>query len=491
MPSKGISNYLKESNGQTQYNEPLGLLYLASFIRENGFDTSIYDLNTDVLQLQARTHEEFLDTVTDRLLAHNPAVIGVGTFTAFMTENLEIARRVKCKNPDIKVVFGGPHSTFLDEQGLQEGWVDAAVRKEGEVAFLELLRRYERGADTQSIPGTTVLRDGRIQRNEQQSFVQELDTIPHPARDLISSDYYKLGKRMNICSARGCPSACTYCVSPFMWDRTVRFRSAKNIEEEISSFLKEHQGELPQGFHINFVDDTFALKTRRVFEVSEMMGQHKIPWFINTTVNTAKPNVLKAMYHGGCTKIKYGLESANQRVLDLVKKQQTVEMMRNAVIDAKDVGYITQGSFILGSPTETEDEILNTIAFARSVPLDFAFFFISTPYPGTEMSEKFVPGGLDVITGVEKFNPKSPFYGEYDAISPQRKRELLAFAYHDFYIDHHDLTPGPEYEHITDPLERVGYIQSITHQLHKKLGSYSGITNFLGRTGADVPFRNA
>jgi len=465
-PLKGIFNYISgKEKRKEEYVEPLGLLYLASYLRKNKLSVDILDLNVYNGPDDAPTS---LDDIVNSCIKDNPKIVGFPTYTALFPDIAYISKNIH-KKSKTKIVFGGPHSSFFDEESLIEGNADFVIKKEGEETLLELtLAILKNNKDFFKIPGISYMISNKIIRTKPRKRIINLDKLSFPARDLISSKYYS-ESRLNLITSRGCPFSCIYCVSPHYWDKKVTFRSVKNIKLELKQFFSNYT-QLSDSFYINFLDDTFTLggKKRNV-ELAKMLQNFGYEWHIFSRVDTVNGEILKTFYDSNCRMIRFGIESGNERILSLFKKNQTLAQISKTVEIAKSVGLTTHGSFMICSPTETEKEVYETIEFTKKIPLDFAFFFITTPYPGTRMMDLYASPDLKKdYSAVDKFGTNIPFFGEHEKISLLRKADLLAEAYYQFYITHKKLPLSEKYYSLTNPIEKFGEIQNIIMKYYYK-----------------------
>jgi len=194
----------------------------------------------------------------------------------------------------------------------------------------------------------------------------------------------------NLVSSRGCPYSCTFCFKD-MWGHKWRGRSPENIIREMELLYDTYN---VNGFFFN--DDTFVLDRERVLEFCRQLVDKKlkIVWYCNGRVNLMNEEMLAAMYEAGCHGIAYGIESGNQQVLDSMKKNETLDQVREVVAWTKQAGIHVTGYFMLGMLGETRDTILETMAFARELELDFHGFSLTTPIPGTELYDSALEAGL-------------------------------------------------------------------------------------------------
>jgi len=187
-----------------------------------------------------------------------------------------------------------------------------------------------------------------------------------------------------IITTRGCPYSCTYCSAPITAGKRMRYRDPKNVVDEIEMLINEYGVK-----EIQIEDDNFTLKRKHCMHICEEILKRKIKvlWSLPNGVRIDKldKEMLILMKKSGCVSMALGIESANQRILDMIKKDLNQEIVRKTVQDVADVGIETVGFFMIGFPTETKQEIENTINFALTLPLTRANFTKVTPLPGTEL----------------------------------------------------------------------------------------------------------
>ena len=358
---------------------PLGLLYVAAALEQEGHVVGIIDLNAERLK----------DTDVQRSVK-NADIVGI---TGMVTEFAEVVRLVdlvKNANKNTRVIMGGPLATTFHRELLEASEADFVVIGEGERTAVNLISAIGNGGGFSDIKGIAYRNSDEIIVAEPMEPIADLDTISFPARHLVnmnrlSQNHFKnFGLKMkgfgdikstNLISSRGCPYSCTFCFKD-MWGTKWRARSAKNIIEEMDLLYNEYG---INGFVFN--DDTFVLDKKRVFELCELIKDKglDVVWYCNGRANLMQEDMLKAMYDAGCRGIAYGIESGNQQILDSMKKSITLDQVRNAVRWTKEAGIHVSGYFMIGMLDETKETIRETIAFAKELELDFYGFSITTP----------------------------------------------------------------------------------------------------------------
>ena len=373
---------------------PLGLTYIAAVLEKEGDDVEIIDMN-------ARK-------VSDQHLRQTVRGVDLVGITGMITEYQEILRITKIikeADSNVKVVLGGPLPTTIPEELLQMSPADFVVIGEGERTIVTLTAALKRGGDLASIAGIGYKNGEQVFITDRPEHIADLDTIPFPARHLLDMKRYTrnqfhnfstkmagIGKirSTNMITSRGCPYSCTFCFKD-MWGHKWRGRSPENIVAEIALLNAEYG---INGFFFN--DDTFVLDTKRVLRFCQLIMESRlnIAWYCNARVNLVSKELLEAMYASGCREVAYGIESGNQQVLDAMKKNITIEQVRNAVMWTKEAGIRANGFFMIGLPGETKETIHQTIAFAEELDMDFYGFSLVTPLPKTELYQAALTKGL-------------------------------------------------------------------------------------------------
>jgi len=369
---------------------PLGILYIAAVLEADGVEVKVIDPRPRI--------EEGYDYVGE-ILRTEPHIVGFTLLSNQVKKALPIIHELKRRRPNVKVIVGGPHATFMYEQLLAEP-IDVAVIGEGELTSRELVRALMGGKPLKAVKGIAYKgKSGKIVRTEDRGFIENLDDLPLPARHLVDMSFYAkrsvnirglYKKTLSIMTSRGCPGECIFCASPIMWRRQVRYRSPKNVLDEMEMLYNKYNLE---GFTI--LDDTFALNGRHVHEICEGMRKRGIDviWNCQGRVNTATRAMLGDMVKAGCVQIEYGVESGSQRILDIAKKQVTVKQIEDAFRMSKEFPIRRFANFIVGFPSETREDIELTRKLAARIGADHYEFFVLTPYPGTEILDIAIKNG--------------------------------------------------------------------------------------------------
>ena len=390
----------KEYKNVPTINLPLGILYLGQVLKDNGHKVILYDHYVS---------RKSIKEVVDWLKKVKPDALGFSVLSANLPTANAIAKEVKEWNPHLPIIYGSYLPTFCAQEILNNyEYVDFCVRGEGELTIVELLDALENNRSVENIAGISYREEGRLIDNPDRPLIEDLDSLPFPDRSLLHQAYQYHGKITTIISSRGCPFACRFC-SCWKFSRgRWRFRSVENVIEEMRYLQANGYYELL------FTDDCFNAKPQRVLNLCHLMRKEKLDFAWHSIGRVTQSNVrfLRTMVEAGCKTLTYGIESANQRILDYYNKKATPDMAITAVKNAKKAGIENIGAgFIIGAPSETSEEILNTIKFGLNLQtcglnnLQFQILFVS---PGTALFQEFAEQGY--------INPETDWAKEISAV---------------------------------------------------------------------------
>jgi radical SAM superfamily enzyme YgiQ (UPF0313 family) len=335
----------------------------------------------------------------ERIKLIYPRIIGLSVCTPDYRIIDNVAFLVKNKFPEIKVVMGGPHPTLDADGVLSFPHVDFVIRGEGEYSFLELCRAIvsEDGSHFKNIRGLSFKEEGRVAHNPDPPRIDNLDEIPFPARHLIPlmkyRNYGRVYKRKPVgvmITSRGCPLQCIFCAHE-IFGRKYRFMSAPRIVEEIK-ILQGRYGVK----EILFREDNFTANRKRVFEFCDILIKEKvdISWMCLADANSITEEMAVRMKEAGCWHIGIGVESGNQEIIQILKKNIKLERVEKVFNFLQKVGIKTLAFFMIGNYLDNRETIEDTIRFANRLNTDFAIFTITTPFPKTELFDLAVANNL-------------------------------------------------------------------------------------------------
>jgi anaerobic magnesium-protoporphyrin IX monomethyl ester cyclase len=403
----------------------LGLAYLAAVLEKNQFQVDLIDCQTSRF-----AREEFRKEIRKR----QPDVVGITSTILTYKSALQIAKIAKDACPKCLTVLGGPFVSFWDEKALQESAsVDIIVRKEGENTMLELAERVEAGKEYYDVLGTTCRKKGKIVRNPDRAFIENLDDIPFPARNLWPIECLeKYGTaRFQVMTSRGCVNWCNFCTEVRMDGRKYRMRSPKNVVDELE-FLHNTYG----AKYFAFLDDAFTVDKERAVKICEEIKNRKlnIDWTCETRVDLITKDLLLKMKEAGCVAIWYGIESGSQLVLNAMGKGISLKQIVKAFKMTKDAGMKPNPNVILGFPGETKETAWKTIRFIRRLAPEYmGCYTVATPYPGTPMYNLIKEKGWLKITDFEKYDTGTPTF-ETPTLCMKELKEIYDQVFKEFYL---------------------------------------------------------
>ncbi len=388
-PNESIESY--EVRKASASFPPLGILYLASVLEQEGNEVSILD--------QPAMGYSVSETVK-WLEKKDPDVVG---FSALMSSGRLaglLSRRIKETNPDIITLIGNHYATFNPERILSKHpSIDIVVRGEAEETIVDLAKHLQAEDDLTQVNGIAFRKQGKVTLTHERELLQNLDLLPFPNRKLLSAEYHCFIAGVNIApkkftgvlSSRGCSYSCRFCNCAAIFRNSWRPRSAMNTLDELRQLGNDGYKQLV------FVDDNFTLNPSRVVELCRGMRKEKLDleWIAEGRVDVRSSEMFREMVAAGLRVMYFGIENANQRLLDYYNKKATPEHAEKAVRTARKAGVdIIVGSFVIGASDETREEIQKTIDFAKRIPLDIPQFNILHAYPGNDIWAEFVKKGL-------------------------------------------------------------------------------------------------
>lgn len=339
---------------------PLGLLYLAAVLREDGIDVAVVDLT-------GRPVEGCDSGIPD---GHH--VYGFSTLTVTYGITLGLATAVRRRNPSALLVAGGPHATALPQRLLDDGF-DVVVRGEGERSLRQIVRALGDGAVVRGIV------DGVPEA--------DLDLLPFPAFDQVDvAGYTRIVDRrrsLSVLTSRGCPYRCTFCSSNIMGTgRPLRFRSPENVAAELSW--------LDEGFgirHIRFQDDLFTVGLERIRALAPLLARQEIVYRCFARVGTCSAEMCQLLAGSGCRHVSLGIESGCERILrsPALNKGYSADAIRATLQSLATAGLTVRIYLLVGVPGETDDTVAESIEVLRRCPWQEFIVYPLIAYPGTPL----------------------------------------------------------------------------------------------------------
>ena len=362
---------------------PLGALYVAAMTERDGHQVKVMDGTATRYSIEENLAE------VDSFM---PDVVGIsGHINTILLAN-ELGRAIKKKHPQIKIVMGGPHITALPLETMENESVDYVVVGEAEYSFVDLLRYIESGkGNIEDISGLYYRQDGEVKFTKPPVRITDLDSLPFPARHLIPMEnyihrgYYVSfgfeGKHLNLIASRGCPNNCFFCCKA-MFGRKVTYRSVNNIVDEIEQETKKY--DIP---NFELSDYDFTIQPKMTYEFCNELKRRTLDlkWYCKMRVNNVTEDLLRTCRDAGMRRVSFGIESADENVLELMRKNIDLNKVEQVFKWTKKLGVISIAFFMVGNPGDTEETVEKSLRFSDRLECDLPNFTIATPIPGTEL----------------------------------------------------------------------------------------------------------
>ncbi len=361
---------------------PLGLCYIAATVRQAGYSVRILDA-------PALNYE--LSHTIDDIRHANADFIGITASTVSITRAAELANAIKKQGIMAPVIIGGPHVSAIPQETLEEFKdFDIGVISEGEYTLPEVISCQKNNGSLNNIPGIVFREGANIILTPPRSRIENLDALPLPAWDLLPwlPKYYKPAphsyKRLpssTLVTSRGCNGTCTFCARPFMGEKYRSHSAASTLR------MIEHLVTVYGVRDVMFYDDNFLLDRHRVTQICEeiLKRNYHISWSCLARTDIMPEDFFKLLKRAGCWQIAYGIESADQTILDNLKKRTTIEKVREMIRKTNEAGIHTRGYFMIGCPGETLATIEKTTQFITTSGLKDFHVTFCTPMPGAEL----------------------------------------------------------------------------------------------------------
>ncbi len=383
---------------------PIGIAYLAAELRAGGahvdvLDCVIEDINTEYFFNGTEYFGLRLEEIKARIAEGSYDVVGVSCqFSNLVEMSVEVCRVAKEECGVAHVVVGGSHASASPEALLESNIIDYVFIGESEKSILEFSRALDEKnvSSIRKIDGLAYMDNGKVHISPKRSFIENLDEIHFPARDLFPMEkyftmsspmggVYKSKRNTTIITSRGCTAKCSFCATTRFWGTKFRYRSAENVLRELQE-LKETYGVE----EVQFQDDNFTLNKKRALEICQGMRDRKLNLHWSTPQGIAlwaiDEEIIDSMSMSGCHYAAAAIESGNQRVLrEVINKPLKLDKVPSLCKHFKKRGITLSAFFVVGFPDETLDEIRETFDFASKCNLDLANFVFATPLPGSPL----------------------------------------------------------------------------------------------------------
>jgi anaerobic magnesium-protoporphyrin IX monomethyl ester cyclase len=371
---------------------PIGIMSLSAVLKRAGHECVMFD----------QAHPETPTAVIiEEIRRQRPTLVGLSFLSTTSYPYAKVlARQIRAADAHVRLAFGGVFATLNDEfVKLQCPEVDFVCRGDGEQLVLDLLERLD---DPSAVAGLTWSKDGQPVRNPNRPLDRNLDQWPIPDRESLGLDFIEsmpldvpavlsMDRFTTMQTSRGCPWPCVFCDIPIFNEGKWRSRSAEHVVNEFKQLREQGYGS------VYFVDDHFLLQPKRIQAICQGINDAgvTIQWGCEGRVDSTAQHLFPAMAKAHCRTLMFGIESGSQKVLDRLKKDQTLEQVETAVRNAKRAGIeIVHGFFVVGSPEESVEDMRATFDFAARLPLDTFGFNRLCVYRGTPLWHEYVTRGL-------------------------------------------------------------------------------------------------
>ena len=371
---------------------PIGIMSLSAVLKRAGHECVMFD------QANPETPNS---VIIEEIRRQQPNLIGLSFLSTTSYPYAKVlARQIRAMDSSVRLAFGGVFATLNAELvKIQCPEVDFICRGDGEQLILDLLERMD---DPAAVAGLTWAKDGKVINNPNRPLDRDLDQWPYPDRESLPLDFVEsmpldvpavlsMERFTTMQTSRGCPWPCVFCDIPIFNEGKWRSRSPQHVIDEFKHLQKNGYGA------VYFVDDHFLLQPKRIEAICRGINDAgvNIQWGCEGRVDSTAQHLFPAMAKAHCRTLMFGVESGSQKVLDRLKKDQTLEQVESAVDNAKAAGIeIVHGFFVVGSPDETVEDMRATFDFASRLKLDTFGFNRLCVYRGTPLWKEYVARDL-------------------------------------------------------------------------------------------------
>ncbi|MFD3158851.1 B12-binding domain-containing radical SAM protein (plasmid) [Haloimpatiens sp. FM7330] len=367
----------------------LGTLSLATILKKDKYDVEIIDFNYLYRKKYIKYHNEYhkdTDNMVKYILKFNPKIVDFYTMTNSYCTSLLLAKKLKEKRPDIKILFGGPQASLTAIDSMKAfPWIDAIGVGEGELTIKKLVDILLENKSFNNIKGVVYRKNGQVCFNGKESLIEDLDSLPMLDYSLVNVEDLSA---MPLDVGRGCPFGCIYCSTKTFWQRYFRLKSSERIIREIK-FVIDNYGIRT----FNFVHDIFTVNKLKVMEFCDLLLKNKIniKWRCSARIDTLDEEMIKKMKESGCESIYLGIETGSERMQKIINKNLNLSDVKSKIKILNKYKIEVTASFIYGFPGETIDnvrETLRLIDILRKEGVKHTQLHLLGILPGTELYEK-------------------------------------------------------------------------------------------------------
>lgn len=345
-----------------------GLAYLAASINKTNHELKVVDLNN--YRIPGEDLIQFIEEF-------NPDAVGISVKTATFLSSSRLAKSIRTKFPEIKLIAGGPHVTLYPEEIIQDvPEFDLALPGECEASLIKLL---------DSIESKSAILKLEKELPTKLDYITWPDFTTHLGVDFARFNY-------PMVTSRGCPYGCIFCSVGLVSGRRWRYRSPESVVAELAAAYEKYNIR-----EFDILDDTFTQDPDRAAQICELLIKRgpSLAWSCPNGVRADKinKNLLKLMRRAGCHTITYGVETADPEIFDSIRKGEKLEDVERAITLTREAGIRVGGYFIIGLPGDSYNKTIAALEYAIRINLDWAHFNILAPYPGTKIYDQIKEEG--------------------------------------------------------------------------------------------------
>ncbi|MDD5594906.1 MAG: radical SAM protein [Candidatus Omnitrophica bacterium] len=434
-PIPGKIKYIREGRCEQRLSSfqymmpPISLVSIAALLEKNGFRVKVLECIGKNLQFK---------DVEKEIAEFKPGLLIINFSTATYFNDLKFAGLVR-NLTSAHLTAIGVHVSALPQETLTQSRLDSVVRGEPETACLDLAQAILQRKGLERVRNLSFKDKQAVVDNLGGNFIEDLNTLPYPARHLIDNNCYSLPTASRpytmVISSRGCPYKCIFCTARQYYGEKPRFRDPKNIITEVEEIIGRFKIK-----DIVMWADTFTLNRDLVMEFCALIKSRnlKFNWMCNSRVDKVDEEMLITMRNAGCKGIAYGIESGVQSILDSAKKGINLNQIERAFCLTRRAKIPSLGHVILGLPGETPGTIKETLNFLKKLNPDYAQFYCAIPFPGTDFYSLAKNNGWLVTDNWSNFELnqaiiKTPLLSE-EELRLSRKSAYAAFYLRPGYI---------------------------------------------------------
>lgn len=396
---------------------PISLGYISQSLSDANIENEVLDMSLGYKN----------SFVKSKIKNFEPDLIGFSMMTLSYKKKYEFLTQVKEIIPAAKIIVGGPHISTLGEKALEECQaIDYGAVLAGEETIVELCN----GKPLEDIKGLIYRKHEKILFNGFRPIPQKLDCYSFPRYDKFELKKYWFAEDVPVplVSSRGCPFQCTFCISRQFGGHRFYVRSPVNVVDEIEYWQKNGRSVF------SFMDDNFTLDKKRVYMICDEIkrrGFDNLEYRCPNGVRADRTDkeLLKRMRKVGFKLLGFGVESASERILKILKKGETIFQIEDAIKNACELGYRVSLFFLIGSPSETWDDLNASFSLALRYPVYEANFYNLLPIPNTELFEWVKKNNLFIYPPEQYLNfsravDERPVFITYELSEKDRKKAL-------------------------------------------------------------------